>query len=109
MKIDIELATDIKTAIDNFDSSVTLHTDYSGRGMYGRKCFGVSGRGSSTTILMQLMSTLLSQAELTLVSFIEELAHYEINSDNLGYDTLIYWPDVEWPDLDEEEIEDEQQ
>lgn len=108
MKIDIELATDIENAIDNFDSSVTLHRNYSGRGMFGRKCFGVSGRGSSASVLMQLITTLLSQSELTLVSFVGELAQYEISSDNLGHDTIIYWTDVEWPDLDEEENTDEQ-
>ena len=108
MKIDIELTTDIKNAIDNFDSSVTLHATYSGRGMFGRKCFGISGRGSSAFVLMQLMQTLLSQSELTLVAFVEDLSPHQISSDNLGLDTIIYWPDVEWPDLDEEENTDEQ-
>ena len=83
MKIDIEFATDIKNAIDNFDSSMTLHTDYSGRGMYGRKCFGVSSRESAANVLMQLMCTLLNQCESTLVAFVEEFPCQEIQSDSL--------------------------
>ena len=108
MKIDIELATDIKNAIVNSDSSFSLHTTYSGRGMYGRKCFGVSSYGTSADVLMRFLGELLGQCQSTLVVFVGELSQYHISSDNLGLDTIIYWPDVEWPDLDEEETTDEQ-
>ena len=62
---------------------VTLHLDYSGRGMYGRECIGVSG---TETQLWHFALTL----GLEMMEIFEDPPH----RDNLGFDTIWYWPAI---------------
>lgn len=57
--------------------------DYSGRGMYGRKCFGFVASG---------------HAMLAYSSFIKELADLQINLEELR-DVLDYVTDVRWDNM----------
>jgi hypothetical protein len=53
---------------------------YSGRGMFGRQCVGVSGR--------------------TVASVLRDVPREfgEPHTDNMGMGVIAYWPSVEWPD-----------
>lgn len=64
-------------------NDMTLHLDYVGRGMYNRKCIGVSGTFS------QFYNFVLDLAWENPEDFHMEEAP---RSDNLGHDTIWYWP-----------------
>ena len=103
MKIDLELAGQIEEAVSSFDSEISLYKKYSGRGMFGRTCFGVyTSSRTAAEVLMGFMVTLLQHSQPTLVSFVEELSVESIATDSLGHQTLIYWPNVQWHDDKEE-------
>lgn len=71
----IEFLTEIA---EDFD--VTVHTDYSGRSMYGKTCFGLSG---SFRDLWNVVQEAAMETETMIRS---------PNKDNLGYDEIWYWP-----------------
>lgn len=61
----------------------TLHVDYSGRGMFGKECIGVSG--SEQQLWGFALAIGLEMAEI-----FEDPPH----RDSLGYDTIWYWPSI---------------
>jgi hypothetical protein len=69
----IEVVQDLA---DEFDGRV--HESYSGRGMYGRTCYGVSVDGNATDVIEEAAARGLRGA----------------CTDNLGLGTIIYWPSV---------------
>ena len=72
-----------------------IRYDYSGRGMYGSTCLGVttsSPAGVSGAIVAQASRRLadLDEAGLTLASLADLLAG--ASQDSMGLDAIIYWP-----------------
>jgi hypothetical protein len=66
---------------------------YSGRGMYGKSCVGV--------VVEEVMPAI---ADLVLGCEDTEQAYLlidRVKSDNMGCDTILYWPSVEWSEKTE--------
>lgn len=70
-----------KIALAIVDDDRSLRTDYSGRGMFGRTCWGVTCNDPNDVI-----------AEVGLKG---------AQTDNMGTSTIVYWPRVTGPLLDE--------
>lgn len=105
----------IKTACEDTGGDVTYRKDYSGRGMFNRKCIGIVG---SLEQCMALISEVIQQShsEAFDAAFdcegddgVEEKAASEMSSahceliqtlltferDSMGYDVILYWSNVE--------------
>lgn len=74
-----------------------IRWDYSGRGMYGRVCFGFTGRYSHLFefgIRLGIVQVDLESSDegvpLDLESFSADLC-----IDNMGYDYIFYWPNLQ--------------
>lgn len=75
---------------------------YSGRGMYGRSCIGVTvPRGTSAFKLacQVIAASYMSQA------LAEDLADVLVREDSMGLDTILYFPYLPWVEADDEEEE----
>jgi len=83
---------------------------YSGRGMYGRTCVGVTTDDSSFTLAAKLVREafdLLGDDEA--YRFADDLADLSVSEDAMGLSTIVYFPRVAWPadeDGDEEDDHD---
>lgn len=67
-----------------------LHTDYSGRAMYGRTCYGLSG--DPTDILYDLAQLLNLDDDDDTVAYLLDMDNQR--TDSLGLRTIIYWPGI---------------
>lgn len=98
-------------------SRVSFRNDYSGRGMYGKQCVGITGSKEwcdqvVSTVLKGIMASVSSAAisygesggnsdrmrvladrEADLESAMEILP--AASRDNMGYDVILYWPSLE--------------
>lgn len=93
----------------------TVSRTYSGRGMYGKQCFGFDANQdkSPTTLLAELIEYALNEYGLVshddgsafydLRSFIELFTNHEMKQDNLGMGMIYYFPTLEWGDDTEDE------
>jgi hypothetical protein len=85
------------------DPEADARWDYSGRHMYGATCFGFVGR------LHELASFFaqLGRAEVESDDHDEQSAAYNFShallTDNMGHDTIFYFPGVEVQDDSEDE------
>lgn len=80
----------IRTAVDLaglYDDSDTIRTDYSGRGMYGDRCFGivVADQREAARVLVNLATL---DGDLAV-----ELAD-RWTTDSMGMTTIVYFPGV---------------
>jgi hypothetical protein len=66
-----------------------LREDYSGRGMFGRECIGLTG---DVTDLVRFTLRITDPENEWRVSNNEWLL--DIRSDSMGYDMIFYWPAV---------------
>jgi len=74
---------------------------YSGRGMYGKSCVGVTcGWAEAFTLGVKVGAVLASEDSA------EALADLWVRTDSMGHDMIVYFPGVAW-DEDEDEDEDE--
>lgn len=89
MKITEEQALAIKDAAWRVNGNVR---SYSGRAMYGDRCLGVEFPGNGYGGFGEFILTLAENEE----RLAETLAHSP-KADNMGMDTILYWPDVEFP------------
>ena len=64
-----------------------VQTNYSGRGMYGRECFGLSGTRQ------QLWQAAMELAAITVEDLLDSLA-VAPSTDSLGHDEIWYWPNI---------------
>lgn len=79
---------------------VVIHESYSGRGMYGERCFGVTGSPGMMARFMAELATLEFRADPSAdrAKWATELAD-SLCTDSMGHDTIFYFPDVkisEW-------------
>lgn len=112
-------------ACDNI-GDVSLR-EYSGRGMYGKKCMAVTGSidacqrviaevlkaaaDEAITIAHDADDDNAYQASLTttsdLMSMIDSLVTF--SWDNMGLDYVVYWPDIEWVEDEPEPLPTDEQ
>ena len=115
------LAQRIKDACED-SGEVDFRNDYSGRGMFGRNCVGISSTTREcnkviATVINALMSSVsaealfrgdsykLSDAEQEFEQSVELLLDSE--QDSMGHGVILYWPNLEH--LEEEELDDDGQ
>lgn len=88
---DRETVEVVERVLERMDSG-RAYPDYSGRGMFGQKCFGiVGGIGDLVTFMMELVK---EEPDLA-----QEMASY-IQHDSMGLDSIYYFPDVHFPNID---------
>lgn len=80
------------------NTGVQYHASYGGRGMYGRKCIGISGHRSD---LMRTLAEVIRQMVIggsvsDDMSEITEVLEYR--DDQMGFDQIFYWEDQEHED-----------
>lgn len=74
---------------------------YSGRGMYGRTCIAMVIDDNAMQALTRLISTLYEEnGEDNVEWLLEDMEN--VQTDNMGLGTVVYWPDIAWEDEDEE-------
>lgn len=78
---------------------------YSGRAMFGKDCVGVevSAGVSSFQLGAAVAAALLDMDADDGPSDVEDLARLRVCEDNMGRDTIVYFPQVEWPEDEEED------
>lgn len=72
------------------ENDFTFHAAYSGKGMYGVECLGVSGDFRS--MLRKLAQAIIAKA----VADSTEYVFPNFNIDELGLDTIIYFPQEQY-------------
>lgn len=83
------------------DCDISLTTDYSGRGMYGKTCFGLIYGGS----VGQLCACFLRGLDDDTMDEMADLFD-EMRTDSMGYDTIYYFPG--WTLDEDEDSEDDE-
>lgn len=84
-----------------------IRSNYSGRGMYGKKCVAivVDDQMEAKVAIRRITSSLLTQI-LDLVADNDECDLYpeemidlilDFQTDNMGLDTVLYWPQLQAP------------
>jgi len=97
----------------------SIYEQYSGRGMYGAKCFGITISRHSDVGVVQIIMNVLDElhnrnnTDPDKDDPIQEMleANWKESSDNLGMDMIYYFPKIEWSteeetvggDIDEDE------
>ena len=89
------------------DFGIRVHTNYSGRGMCGKECFGVSGDGSAIHSFYSAMHE-LSNCE----DFSDEVCEFwdgnhSVCMDDLGLGIIIYFPGIQVAESDDDCEEDD--
>lgn len=99
-KLQSHIAQAIEQAATRLEWSI--YKDYSGRGMMGRKCFGITHSvfNDANMMLMLLQEIRHEDNNDLMVEVMEALSAPEghIHSDSLGQDKITYWRYLEWPD-----------
>lgn len=93
--IDVKQMTELLELVRVCEGNLSLYPDYSGRCMYGKKCFGfVLTRELSEGKLAVLLDRQLRDDE-DFEQFLEELDFDNASQDSLGLDRIVYWPQIE--------------
>ena len=81
-----------KDLIEIAESADLNVRSYSGRGMYGKECVGITG----STLQHVLADLVLAEFDFDK----EDLAYLirAARTDNMGMDTIVYWPNLQWPE-----------
>lgn len=91
--ISLELLEEIAQEVEG-----SVRADYSGRGMFGDSCVGITTAPHNLLKLGAVISRLVEDEELR-----DELISNS-STDSMGYDTIVYWGRVTCPDAEEEEV-----
>jgi len=78
------------TWLEKNRSAIAPHYGYSGRGMFGRKCFGLEG--SDTEIQTALMDFVADNPQT--LGIVRNLIKGQ-QRDNMGLSMIVYFPDVD--------------
>lgn len=81
---------------------------YSGRGMYGERCLGVTIDRDSNHNILEFVAALVHELSAMDDEDAEEALDFiksAINSDSMGLGSVVYFPRVRWQDEDEDEDE----
>ncbi len=91
----------LKDAVENMGGDadeVSFYNGYSGRGMYGRKCVGITGSmGDCLSVLGELIKEAKEEAGFD--DMVDTLLGFR--QDSMGRDVILYWPELE--DIEEDE------
>lgn len=70
--------------------------DYSGRGMYGRSCFGIIGTMEDySNFLLGLVGVFYDQTEdIDQAQYLAGLFGSTVRTDSMAYDTIYYFPSI---------------
>lgn len=76
--------------------------EYSGRGMYGKRCLGIEfDSGSELKVVAQIVRSFVEFMgdetdvdALEVCDLLDELSNY--STDSMGRGTIMYWPSIEW-------------
>lgn len=98
--LDIEM---IENLLEGYD--VKIHRQYSGRGMMGKSCFGIST--SESNGLWHIATVLNQSVVLPSGNGLSDFFYNPPNSDSLGLDKIFYWPSIKVKEVEEEEEEEE--
>ena len=82
----------LKNAIENSDYEAR---SYSGRGMYGRNCLGITCENPLSCIL-----DILFNADSNTVEDVIELLRKDCRQDNMGLDMIVYFPNIKWDEYE---------
>lgn len=91
-------------ALDTCEVNISIHENYSGRGMYGRPCLGISGdeeelmafiTGLAHHVGFALGKGFHNKDDDMLTELYEETTQGSRYSDSLGHGLVWYWPDVQ--------------
>lgn len=85
---------------------------YSGRGMMGKMCPSIASSDPGMLVGYKLTGALHESLDDVQAAFNEEGVNFmdmlgKARTDNLGYDTVYYFPSIPWEDPDEEPNEEE--
>jgi len=95
-----------------FESAGYEPRSYSGRGMFGRNCFGVEVEDPNSVIPDIIMAYARDKADdgyMVHINVIEEILELLVrpHTDSMGRDVILYWPRIKWEeDEDEDEVDD---
>ena len=98
-----------QVAEDDEEFEIRFHDDYSGRCMYGARCFGVSGNACAIQDLYYFMHRIAKGLVTEDEGIIKEADDFfecsgSVSWDSLGMGTIYYFPDVT---VEEEENEED--
>ncbi len=89
---------------EQVDDEVSFRNDYSGRGMYGKSCVGITGSKSGCMqIIAEVIKASVNDTEMTVEEVVDMLLNFE--QDSMGLDVILYWPDLEPLEADSEDID----
>lgn len=91
--------SDILSALDiaDMESEDGPRWGYSGRGMYGRTCFGFVGNMQDySNFLLALVEVFFDQTEdIDQSKYLASLFGERVATDSMGYDTIFYFPGIQ--------------
>jgi hypothetical protein len=108
-------------AAKDLDNGAAVRS-YSGRGMFGRNCVGITGTlsdcqavvaGALTAAMEDLFTSSIDTDDSDreaynkrdqVATLIDQLTKF--SWDNMGYDVVLYFPNLKWEEVEEEEIDD---
>ena len=90
--IENNLVRVIKDFCEQADHS--FYPDYSGRGMYGKKCVGISFEGSLFDLGLELAAFIMASYQDDLFEaeeLVNDLKDLQSSTDQLGMGYIVYW------------------
>lgn len=99
MEMSREFYNHLIQAAEDGDFEIRFHDDYSGRFMYGNKCFGVSGDPQTIQYLFYLLHLISKGATKAAENLVEEAdwffdAMCSVCQDSLGIGMIYYFPEI---------------
>lgn len=91
MKLTAEESAIIRNTIEQFDCKV--YEQYSGRGMYGRQCFGITVPRESGANIGTVLTTII--LELVDAEWDVGPELWKMSYDSLGLDMIYYFPELQ--------------
>jgi hypothetical protein len=86
----------IETVVDQFAGDIEIYEDYSGRGMYGATCFGLTCSGDVIyPFFVELGAEVARVVESGDLDVYDDLAGdlaRAARTDSMGRDTIVYFP-----------------
>ncbi len=93
--------TQLEEELYELEIEAEIRTDYGGRGMYGETCFGLV-HGGSGMLVGAALAIILTQVGEDWTKVLNRA-----RTDNMGYDTITYFPGVKLL-VDPDEVDDEE-
>src|SRR6185503_1826598 len=88
--------------VETFQDMGATPRSYSGRGMYGKECFGVDS-SNPVNDLIRLFGALAEQFDAEQIAEVAN-ALDGVRMDSMGRGSIMYWPSIEW----QENVRDDQ-